>query len=119
MPRSAVSGEPGMTLPASSEAVQVTIIVHEDRVTKILDFLFNQQVSGATAYRAFAGFGIHHRMHTAKLLDLATDLPVVVLFIESEDRVRELLPRLAEMAHGGVISTHAAQVYHLMSVKYK
>jgi len=46
--------------------------------TAIMDYLFSHGVSGATAIRGIAGFGAHHKMHTARILDLTVNLPVKI-----------------------------------------
>jgi PII-like signaling protein len=69
----------------------------------ILDFLFFRGVAGATVTRGIAGFGSDHRLHTDRLVDLATRLPVKIEFIESAERVEELLPKLHAMAGTGLI----------------
>jgi PII-like signaling protein len=69
----------------------------------ILDFLFFHGVSGATVTRGIAGFGADHHLHTDRLVDLATKLPVKVEFIETGDKVEELLPKLQAMVGSGLI----------------
>jgi PII-like signaling protein len=69
----------------------------------ILDFLFYRGVSGATIIRGIAGFGADHHIHTTRLVDLAENLPVKIEFIETPERVEELLPKLQELAGTGLI----------------
>jgi PII-like signaling protein len=68
----------------------------------ILDFLFFYGVSGASVTRRIAGFGSDHRLHTTRLLHLATRLPIKVEFIEKAEKVEALLPKLHEMAGSGI-----------------
>jgi PII-like signaling protein len=72
----------------------------------ILDFLFFHGVSGATVTRGIAGFGADHRLQTDRLVDLATKLPVKVEFIETAEKVEELLPKLQVMVGSGLIEMH-------------
>lgn len=72
----------------------------------ILDFLFFHGVSGATVTRGIAGFGADHQLHTDRLVDLATKFPVKVEFIESAEKVEELLPKLQAMVGTGLIEMH-------------
>src|SRR6202167_1793299 len=72
----------------------------------ILDFLFFHGVSGATVTRGIAGFGADHHLHTTSLVDLAVRLPVKIEFIESAEKVEELLPKLQTMAGTGLIEMH-------------
>lgn len=97
----------------SGPAKKVAIYVAEDQqyhgnaaYAAILDFLFFRGVSGATVTRGIAGFGADHHMHTTRLMDLATRLPIKVEFIETPDKVQELLPKLQTMAGNGLIEMH-------------
>ncbi len=92
---------------------KVAVYVTEDQqyhgsaaYAAILDFLFFHGVSGATVTRGIAGFGADHHMHTTRLVDLAVRLPVKVEFIESAEKVEELLPKLHEMVGSGLIEMH-------------
>jgi len=49
-------------------------------------------LAGATALRGLEGFGVHHQVHTAKLLELSVDLPIVVEIIDVQERIDEFLP---------------------------
>ena len=91
-------------------ARKVTIFVGEQQrwhghtlYAAILEYLFDESVSDCTVIRGIAGFGPDHQLHTTRLLELANDLPVRIEFIESTDRVRELLPKLKEMTKTGII----------------
>jgi PII-like signaling protein len=98
-------------------AKKVTIFVNEDTqhhfgslYESILTFLLHKGVSGATATRAIAGFGAHQAMHTTKIELRAEHLPVRVEFIESAEKVDELLPTLYDMVSDGVIETQDTHV---------
>ena len=91
-------------------AKKVSIYVGEDQqyhghtvYAAILDFLFYRGVSGATIMRGIAGFGADHHIHTTRLVELAENLPVKIEFIETAERVEELLPKLQELAGTGLI----------------
>jgi PII-like signaling protein len=72
----------------------------------VLDFLFFRGVSGATVTRGIAGFGGDHKMQTTSLVDLAVHLPVKIEFIETAQKVEELLPKLQAMVGTGLIEMH-------------
>ena len=76
----------------------------------ILDYLFFHGVAGATVTRGIAGFGADHHMHTTRLVDLAQKLPVRVEFIETAEKVEELLPKLQQMAGSGLIEVQDTTV---------
>ncbi|MFY9676710.1 MAG: DUF190 domain-containing protein [Terriglobales bacterium] len=94
----------------SGPAKKVAIYVAEDQqyhgsaaYSAILDFLFFRGVSGATVTRGIAGFGSDHQMHTTRLVDLATRLPIKIEFIETPEKAQELLPKLQTMVGSGLI----------------
>jgi PII-like signaling protein len=98
-------------------AKKVTIYVNEDTqhhfaslCDSILTFLLHKGVSGATATRAMAGFGAHQVMHTTKIEVLTEHLPVRIEFIESAERVDELMPTLYDMVNDGVIEVQDTNV---------
>jgi PII-like signaling protein len=91
-------------------AKKVVIYVGEDHqyhgqsvYSAILDFLFYRGISGANVVRGVAGFGADHHMHTMHIERLTENLPVKIEFIESPQKVEELLPKLHEMAGTGLI----------------
>src|SRR5229473_248582 len=91
-------------------AKKVTIYVNEDTqhhmtalYDSIMTFLLNKGVSGATTTRAMSGFGAHRLLHTPKVEVLAEHLPMRIEFIESAEKVDEILPTLYEMLSDGLI----------------
>lgn len=98
-------------------ARKVSIYVGEDQqyhnralYSAILDFLFYRGVSGASVVRGIAGFGADHKMHTARILRLTENLPVRVEFVESPEKVDEILPKLHEMVGTGLIEVQDTTV---------
>ncbi len=98
-------------------AKKVTVYVIEGQTyhgtacyAAILDYLFFRGISDATVTRGIAGFGTDHKLHTSRLVDLADKMPIKIEFIESPDRVQELLPKLAEIASEGLIDVHDTTV---------
>ena len=69
----------------------------------IVDYLFTHGVSGATVFKGVAGFGVDHHLHSASFVELSDKLPVKIEFVETEQKVDELLPRLMELAGTGMI----------------
>src|ERR1700685_1729321 len=91
-------------------AKKVTVYVGQDQqyhgesvYAAILDFLFYRKVAGATVTRGIAGFGADHRMQTDRILALTENLPMKVEFVETPEKVEELLPKLQEMVGAGLI----------------
>jgi len=71
-----------------------------------------QQVAGATVLRGPLGFGHSSRLHTAKVLRLSEDLPVVVEIIDSEEKIAAFLPLLDAMMTGGLVTLEKVKVLH-------
>jgi uncharacterized protein len=67
-------------------------------------------LAGATVLRGPMGFGANSRVHTAKLLDLSTDLPVVIELVDSREKIQSLLPFLDEAVGEGLITIEGVRV---------
>jgi PII-like signaling protein len=98
-------------------AKKVTIFINEDsrhHMTalhdSIMTFLMHKGVSGATATRAFAGFGSHRMLHTIAMEALAEHLPVRIEFVDTPEKVDEVLPTLYEMVSDGLIEVQDTNV---------
>jgi len=72
--------------------------------------LREQGLAGATVLRGIEGFGAHSRLHTARILRLSDDLPIVIEVVDREDRVREVLPILDEMVTEGLVTIEDVEV---------
>ncbi|MGI8957416.1 MAG: DUF190 domain-containing protein [Chthoniobacterales bacterium] len=70
------------------------------------------QLAGATVLRGPMSFGAHSRIHTAKILRLSMDLPIVVEIVDTEGKVKSLLPFLDEMMNGGLVTLEKVKVIH-------
>lgn len=79
----------------------------------VLELLRREGAAGATVTRGLAGFGAHSRIHTASLVDLSADLPLVVEWVDSVDRVERILPRLTELLEGtgGLLTTDPVEIH--------
>ncbi|MGE5307791.1 MAG: DUF190 domain-containing protein [Deltaproteobacteria bacterium] len=69
-----------------------------------------KSMAGATAIKGFMGFGCKSHMHTAKLLRLSEDLPVIIEIVDSEEKINAFLPLLDEMVKEGLITLEKATV---------
>ncbi len=67
-------------------------------------------MAGATVIKGFLGFGCKSHMHTAKLLRLSEDLPIIIEIVDSEEKITQFLPLLDEMVKEGLITLEKAQV---------
>ncbi len=68
------------------------------------------RMAGATVLRGPMGFGRSSRLHTAKILRLSEDLPVVVEIVDRQDRIEALLPALDMMMTSGLVTLERIQV---------
>jgi PII-like signaling protein len=67
-------------------------------------------MAGATAIKGFQGFGCKSHMHTAKLLRLSEDLPIIIEIVDSEEKINQFLPHLDEMVKEGLITLEKAHI---------
>jgi PII-like signaling protein len=107
-------------------AKKVSIYVGQDHqyhgesvYAAILDFLFYHKVAGASVSRGIAGFGADHHLHTDRILVLTENLPIKVEFIESPEKVEELLPKLHDMVGTGLIEIQDTTVVKPSEVSAK
>lgn len=71
-------------------------------------------LAGATVLRGPMGFGANSRVHTAKILRLSEDLPLVIEIVDSKEKLDELLPHIDEMVQEGLVTLEPVQV-----IKYR
>lgn len=77
---------------------------HRPLYLAILDTLRVEGCAGATVTRGVAGFGAHRRVHTASLVDVIPDLPLVVEWIDTPERVARVLPKVRTMVKEGMMT---------------
>jgi uncharacterized protein len=68
------------------------------------------QLAGATILRGPMGFGHSSRLHTAKILRLSEDLPIVIEIVDSEEKIDAFLPQLEGMMSSGLVTLEKVQV---------
>ena len=102
---------------AKGPAKKVTIFLNEDTQhhmaalhDSVMTFLMHKGISGATATRAFSGFGSHRALHTPTVEVLAQHLPIRIEFIDAPEKVEEVLPTLYEMVSDGLIEVQDTNV---------
>jgi len=98
-------------------AKKVTIFLNEDTQhhltalhDSIMTFLLHKRVAGATATRGYTGFGSHQVLHTPDVEALAQHLPIRIEFVDSTEKVDEILPTLYEMVSDGLIEVQDTTV---------
>jgi PII-like signaling protein len=76
----------------------------------IVEAARKQGLAGATVWKGSMGFGAHSRVHTAKILRLSEDLPVVIEIVDAPERIQAFLPALDEMVTEGLVTLERAEV---------
>jgi len=69
-------------------------------------------LAGATVLRGPMGYGHSSRLHTAKILRLSEDLPLVIEIVDEEERINAFLPILDEIMTSGLVTLEKVQVLH-------
>lgn len=69
-----------------------------------------EKLAGATVFRAIEGYGGHSQVHTAKILQLSTDLPIVVEIIDIMDKVERFMPVLDGAVSDGMVVLERVQM---------
>ncbi len=95
---------------ANAVAVQISIYLNESDEWRhrplhmeLLNYLRKENVAGATVLHAVAGFTGRQRVHTSTLVDAGGKLPIVLTFIDTDEHVARVMPRLKELAAGRLI----------------
>src|SRR4029079_10627009 len=70
---------------------------------EIIELLRRKKYAGATAYRGIMSFGANSTLHTDRFVELSVDLPIVIECVETEERIKAILPELDNMIGGGLI----------------
>lgn len=85
---------------------------HEGRPLHLalVELLRARGIAGATVLRGIEGFGAHAVVHAARILELSTDLPLVVEVVDTEDRIRAILSEVRSMVREGLITLETVEV---------
>lgn len=105
-----------MTRPAGN-ALRVTVLLNENDTwhrrplyTEIVHRAHAAGLAGASVFRGIEGFGASSMIHTSRLLSLSEDLPVAVVIVDTEERVRDFLPQLEELVTDGLVTLDECHV---------
>ena len=83
---------------------------HQLLQTALLERLRKEGFAGATVTRGVAGFGAHSHIHTANILRLSEDLPVIVEVVDTDEQIERLKPILDEMIAEGLVTIETVHV---------
>ena len=76
----------------------------------IVERVRKEGLAGATVLRGIEGFGADSRLHTARILRLSEDLPVVIEIVDSAEQIERILPVLDEMVGEGMVTVERVEV---------
>ena len=76
----------------------------------LVEMLHDEGIAGATVLHGIEGYGADKRIHTARILDLSADLPVVVVAVDRTEKIDAVLPKLGAMVEKGLVTTESVRV---------
>ncbi|MCK5580028.1 MAG: DUF190 domain-containing protein [Candidatus Omnitrophica bacterium] len=76
----------------------------------IVNLAREKKMAGATAIKGFLGFGCKSHMHTANLLRLSEDLPIIIEIVDSQEKIKDFLPYLDGMVNEGLVTLERSDV---------
>ncbi|MFE1588087.1 DUF190 domain-containing protein [Streptomyces sp. NPDC059402] len=98
-------------------ALRLTVFVgendtwhHRPLYSEIVHRAHAAGLAGASVFRGVEGFGASSIVHTTRLLSLSEDLPVAVVVVDTEERVRDFLPQLDELVTEGLVTLDPCEV---------
>ncbi len=104
-----------MTLPGP--ALRLSIYVGEDDqvhhrplYTEIVHRAHAAGLAGASVLRGIEGYGASSHIHTTRMLSLSEDLPIVIIIVDTEEKIRAFLPELDELVGEGLVIVDPVEV---------
>ncbi|MFE9450432.1 DUF190 domain-containing protein [Streptomyces sp. NPDC006739] len=101
----------------TGSALRLTVFVgendtwhHKPLYSEIVHRAHAAGLAGASVFRGIEGFGASSLIHTSRLLSLSEDLPVAIVVVDTEDRVRAFLPQLDELVGEGMVTLDECEV---------
>jgi PII-like signaling protein len=98
-------------------ALRLTIFIgegdmwhHKPLYTEIVHRAHHAGLAGASVLRGIEGYGASSRIHTSRLLSLSEDLPVAIVIVDVEERIRAFLPQLDELVSEGLVMIDPVEV---------
>ena len=104
-----------MHLPSEAELLRIFIGEsdkdgHRPLYEAIVELARRKGMAGATVLRGVMGFGANSRVHTAKILRLSEDLPIIIEIVDKPERIAELLPEIDGMIEEGLVTLEKVRV---------
>jgi PII-like signaling protein len=83
---------------------------HKKLYGAIVEVLHEEGIAGATVLHGIEGYGADKQIHTARILDLSGDLPVIIIAVDRADKIEAVLPKLDAMIDKGLVTTEEVRV---------
>lgn len=83
---------------------------HHQSLAEALLMAKRKGLAGGTVFKGMAGFGAHSKVHTTSILRLSADLPVLVEFVDQQERIAHIRPFVAEMVQEGLVTIDPVEV---------
>ncbi|MFE9779416.1 DUF190 domain-containing protein [Streptomyces sp. NPDC005775] len=106
-----------MTTPNTAPGLRLTALVgesdtwhHRPVCTEIVHRAHAAGLAGASVFRGIEGFGASSMIHTQRLLSLSEDLPLAVVIVDEEAKIRAFLPLIAELTGDGPVTLDACEI---------
>ncbi|MGN9762073.1 DUF190 domain-containing protein [Streptomyces sp. SD31] len=101
----------------TGRALRVTVFIgendtwhHKPLYSEIVHRAHAAGLAGASVFRGIEGFGASSMIHTSRLLSLSEDLPVAIVIVDTEERIRAFLPQLDELVTEGLLTLDECEV---------
>ncbi|MGW3911706.1 DUF190 domain-containing protein [Streptomyces sp. NPDC005070] len=101
----------------TGDALRLTVLIgendtwhHKPLYAEIVHRAHAAGLAGASVFKGIEGFGASSLIHTSRLLSLSEDLPVAVVVVDTEERVRAFLPQLDELVTEGLVLLDPCEV---------
>jgi PII-like signaling protein len=113
-----------MTLPDEGKLLRI-FIGENDKHERLPLFEWivrkarEQGLAGATVLRGLEGFGAQSRLHTAKILRLSSDLPVIIEIVDTEEKIESFLPLIDDAIDEGLATVEKVEIRFYRSGKTK
>jgi PII-like signaling protein len=83
---------------------------HRPLYEALVELFREEGLAGATVLRGVSGFGAHSVFHSAKLLRLSADLPMIVEVVDTQEKIDAVMPRVDELMDGGLVTLEKVTV---------